>query len=267
MKSTAFAISVALGLAFTSLAHAYRIDEDDNGHPLHWNDESMAVRYQLAVANVPGGTAGEDAVKRAFSSWADASTNVSYGFDGYAAVGSRGYDNKNMVYWIESDWPYDRTVLAVTQRYFSRTDGHLLDADIVFNGEWYSWSVGSGGYDIENAATHEVGHFGGLGHSSVSSATMYASAVPGETSKRSLANDDRDGLDAIYGGVASSGGSSGSSSGGGSTPGGTASSGGGLGGGSGGGCAIGPERRQDPAELLGVAALLVGLVLRRRRRS
>ncbi len=52
--------------------------------------------------------------------------------------------------------------------------------------------------DVQNTVTHEAGHFIGLGHTPVSGATMFASAARGETSKRSLAQDDIDGVCAIY---------------------------------------------------------------------
>ncbi len=52
--------------------------------------------------------------------------------------------------------------------------------------------------DAQNVVTHEAGHVLGLGHSADPTATMYASAPPGETSKRTLATDDSDGLCFIY---------------------------------------------------------------------
>jgi hypothetical protein len=51
--------------------------------------------------------------------------------------------------------------------------------------------------------THEAGHFLGLGHSNVRAATMSSSASVGETSKRVLAPDDKQGLCSIYGSLTS----------------------------------------------------------------
>jgi predicted Zn-dependent protease len=45
---------------------------------------------------------------------------------------------------------------------------------------------------------HEVGHVIGLGHSSVSGATMYPSVSACNTSPRSLASDDIAGRDDLY---------------------------------------------------------------------
>jgi hypothetical protein len=250
--------ALGIALASASVASAYVLDEDGNGHPLYWKDASMPIRYLLANDNVPGGADGEAAVHRAFESWNGVSANVQYRFDGYVDKGVQKYDGRNIVYWVYSGWSYDASLAALTFRYYDTTDGHLLDADIVFNGERYSWSVGGASYDIQNSATHEVGHFGGLGHSSDPDATMYARTIASETKKRSLSSDDVAGLDALYGGA-----EEGTAS---NTKEGvvTSSADGVSGGGSGGGCAIGSANRTgNPAELLGMGLLLASLLVRR----
>jgi hypothetical protein len=52
--------------------------------------------------------------------------------------------------------------------------------------------------DVQNIATHEWGHFIGLGHSLTQSATMYAYSENGDVAKRVLSSDDVAGIDAIY---------------------------------------------------------------------
>lgn len=69
--------------------------------------------------------------------------------------------------------------------------------------EGWTWSDGPGGaggnqIDLQEVACHEYGHALGLGHSNVSGATMLPS-YSGGTSGRSINNDDRAGLAAIYG--------------------------------------------------------------------
>lgn len=55
-------------------------------------------------------------------------------------------------------------------------------------------------YDVQNCFTHELGHLLGLDDEvSKTSSTMYGSAEMGETKKRSLAADDKDGIKEIYG--------------------------------------------------------------------
>lgn len=52
--------------------------------------------------------------------------------------------------------------------------------------------------DLESVAVHEIGHLLGLDHSSDSNAVMYSKIPPG-TVKRDLAQDDIDGIHALYG--------------------------------------------------------------------
>jgi MYXO-CTERM domain-containing protein len=54
--------------------------------------------------------------------------------------------------------------------------------------------------DVQNTITHELGHVLGLMHSDTSAdLVMYPSAPPGELTKRTLKDDDRDGLLSLYG--------------------------------------------------------------------
>src|SRR5262249_4393290 len=118
-------------------------------------------------------------------------------------------------------WDYDENLLAVTTTSFNKC-GEILDADIEINaGNHPFTTVDSGplcdstppptpagcmGFDVQNTATHEIGHFIGLDHpvkrfdgsTDVSDDTMAASAAEGETKKRSLAQDDIEGLCTIY---------------------------------------------------------------------
>ncbi len=53
-------------------------------------------------------------------------------------------------------------------------------------------------YDLEGVVCHEEGHMLGLGHSSVQAATMYYAIGAGDDSKRSLHQDDIDGVCYLY---------------------------------------------------------------------
>lgn len=67
-------------------------------------------------------------------------------------------------------------------------DIHFDDAE--------SWSTGSSGTHLQTVAMHELGHSLGLGHSTVSSATMYAYYTGSDTS---LSYDDHAGIWSLYG--------------------------------------------------------------------
>ncbi|MEK7584345.1 MAG: matrixin family metalloprotease [Patescibacteria group bacterium] len=80
----------------------------------------------------------------------------------------------------------------------------LVEWDMVFNDPDYSWGDAASNtnlMDLQNVATHEIGHAAGMGHPSNTCAeeTMYAFADTGEIKKRDLNTGDRGGIKKLYG--------------------------------------------------------------------
>jgi hypothetical protein len=78
----------------------------------------------------------------------------------------------------------------------------ITDCDTTFN-TYYSWSTsgGAGAYDVQNVATHELGHWlylGDLYGGGDTEKTMYGYTSLGETKKRTLETDDLNGINYIY---------------------------------------------------------------------
>ena len=73
--------------------------------------------------------------------------------------------------------------------------------------EVWTWNDGPGAsingnhFDLQSVACHEYGHALGLGHSTFGSATMAPTASQGSVTPRSTTNDDRNGIQAIYGAI------------------------------------------------------------------
>jgi hypothetical protein len=163
-----------------------------------------------------------------------------------------GRDNKNVIVFRQDTWclqptPVDdagvprpecfpSSVLAITSLFKNSKTGEILDADIQFNAEGYSWGdllgqptlVTSMTADFQNALTHELGHVIGLDHdcyatsdlqarlndntgapevdcsnnstlpSAVAEATMYPSVMLSDTTRRTLTVDDEQGICEIY---------------------------------------------------------------------
>lgn len=104
--------------------------------------------------------------------------------------------------WASRDLPSD--AFGLTLVWHNPDTGEIYDADMQLNETIGPLTICDGrcppgAVDLQNVMTHEAGHFLGLGHSQVRSATMSARATVGETSKRDLDDDDRAGLCAIYG--------------------------------------------------------------------
>ncbi|MGH7823249.1 MAG: matrixin family metalloprotease, partial [Candidatus Binatia bacterium] len=155
--------------------------EDEQGHPLHWDPADMPVPFRMVAGNVPGGAAGEREVQRAFATWSKTSTNLEYAFTGFDGEGLSDQDGENVVLWYYASWPHDPRAVGISVHYFDSRSGRILESDVRFNAEHHSWSIGGEGFDVQNAAAHEAGHVGGLGHTAVQEATMSADIAPGET--------------------------------------------------------------------------------------
>lgn len=107
-------------------------------------------------------------------------------------------------------WNHPSGVIALTTTNFNTASGVILDSDIEFNSAGLRFTTSDGPtcqlptdsncveFDVQNTATHEIGHMVGFDHSLDTSATMFAQAEPGETSKRELADDDTDALCHVY---------------------------------------------------------------------
>jgi len=121
-------------------------------------------------------------------------------------------------------WEGSLETIALTTTTFNNRTGEVLDADIELNGAGFVFSTGDGpacpnppprpakscvATDVRNTLVHEVGHVVGLDHPDLSpeltvdhthdrETTMFSSASLGDTNKRTLHQDDVDGLCAIY---------------------------------------------------------------------
>ncbi len=95
----------------------------------------------------------------------------------------------------------DANTLALTTVTFDPTTGEIFDADMDINATVplaIEDPVPIDGFDLQSIVTHEAGHFLGMAHSVEFETTMYARYSSGSISKRTLSDDDRAGICAIY---------------------------------------------------------------------
>lgn len=167
------ALALVLAAALTAPAQAYlKLGATVNGRvlTLSWPARTP-VRYFINDGGVPGVTASQfrDAVGRAFDTWQEVPTSsVSFTFAGF--VGGRPLDQDGVnVLGFSSRPDLDRT-LASTSFLIDTRNGEIVESDIFFNSS-FDWSVSAGGeagrFDVQSIATHEGGHFLGLGHSAL----------------------------------------------------------------------------------------------------
>lgn len=107
-------------------------------------------------------------------------------------------DRVNELVWSD----LDSGIIAVC--YTWSVGDEIIQFDIAFNTD-YLWNLDSANtdlMDLQNIATHELGHGFGLldiYKPKLSELTMYGYSGPGDIAKRSLEQGDIDGIQAIYG--------------------------------------------------------------------
>jgi hypothetical protein len=238
------------------------------GVPTWWADGRVTLSVDSAgsLLRRVSGDDLEAALEAAFDAWRSARcddggtpsitvepltivTGHETGFDGAGP-------NENLVIFRDSNWRYEASAFAKTTIGMNLDTGEILDADTELNSQDYPLSMnpGPGDVDLVGVLTHEMGHFLGLAHSDVPTATMRAEASASVTTELArLDPDDVAGICAIY------------------PPGAPPRAASDVrapadgGGGGGGGCSVASRSGRGRAPVLAFAGVLVGCALGRRR--
>jgi hypothetical protein len=114
-----------------------------------------------------------------------------------------GAANQNVIVFRDTYWKYGKQVLGLTTVVYAPETGEIYNADMEINTlDMQPLAtkdpVAPDAYDFASVVTHEAGHFLGMGHSDVTSATMYARYNTGQTSMRYLAPDDVEAICTVY---------------------------------------------------------------------
>jgi hypothetical protein len=167
--------------------------------PYGWKWTTLSVDYYINPSNLDvTPTAAIAAVRSGADAWAlQSGSPFAFNYVGTTTGTTVINNGKNEVFFRNAT---NGTAIATT--YYWSSGGVALDADVVFWDGAYTFFTGSsgcsGGFYVEDVATHEFGHALGLGHSAVSDATMVSGQQYCGTYKRSLAVDDILGLEVIY---------------------------------------------------------------------
>ncbi len=108
-------------------------------------------------------------------------------------------------------WEGPLGTIALTTASYSTRTGIISGADIEFNASQYFFTTVSGqpcpedkpaatcvAYDLQNVATHEIGHFFGFDHVNSATSTMAPTAILGDLQKRLLDLGTKEGLCEVY---------------------------------------------------------------------
>jgi hypothetical protein len=205
----------------------YRMSK--SGKHQHWQKKALKIYIDDSVSKI----GASDAVMQAFGRWVESDQRLpDISFDSGKTSAKPVMDGKSTVSYTRITAPGHEQDLAITMTYSDDSSGEIVEADIVLNSLYplgvlqaneKNWQrdgdrddgareAGSSKslmadesancenrYDVQNVATHEVGHFFGLGEDPTErGATMFQNIDQCETHKRLLAATDVTALTTLY---------------------------------------------------------------------
>jgi predicted Zn-dependent protease len=211
---------VAAMISSAAPARSYTLQFTDASSKaqIKWPTNTITVALSSSLstppANVKAGSDVISALRRALASWSEAAdiefVETSSKEQSISAAGGSG-DGVSLITIAgtqENIAPFIGAASEMSGRtrvFFNRA-GSITEADIVLNPyQQFSTDGTSGTYDLEATFMHEIGHLLGLEHSSAVGATMQPRqgkngiySLPA-FAPRTLSEDDRAGMRAIYG--------------------------------------------------------------------
>jgi len=246
--------------------------KSQSGQELLWHEPKVTIYLDDSLGKL--GPQANDAIVQAFGQWVTSDPKLpQLVFDSGKTSAQPKQDGKNTVSYAPITAPGHEHDVAITITYANDKTGEIVEADVILNarypmgvltpkalagadegkgqgksddGRRSDEAVGcENRYDAQNVATHEAGHFFGLGEDMTErGATMFLSIDQCETHKRLLSSTDVGAVNALY----------------------AASQGPEQAGAGAAGCRFGGGAPTKPGALL-ASGLVLGLALLRRRRA
>lgn len=182
--------ATSLGLASSALAW----EPIDPSQPT-WSGPAPFALSGPGSADLDTATSTTE-LRRGMEDWSRvACTTFRTQWNGQVSTPVANGDRQSIISWVESGWPYDSSAIGVTSPLWST---RIIEADMQMNGVNFVWTTGAGAgrqVNTYSIALHESGHYLGLGHSNLSSATMYFAYSGGVDM---LGQDDQNGVCSLY---------------------------------------------------------------------
>jgi hypothetical protein len=186
------------------------------GTPLYWAQTciSFSVQQDGSPAQSIDFQLAHDTISTAFQTWLDADCGggytPSFAIADYSPAVcdhieyNKDQPNANVFLFRDGSWPYagQEDTLALTTITYNTENAQIYDADVEINSAQahFTFANDSAGTadDLQAVLTHECGHFLGLSHDPVLGSTMYPEYSPGDLYQRTLDGDDVAGICDIY---------------------------------------------------------------------
>lgn len=187
---------IGVGIALAPTAQAFDYLETCGGQPTRWT--SNRTTYQLSTSDTSNELSFAtyaSQMETSFNEWTNPGCTAytpTRGSDVNADPG--GVSSANIVGFYESGWPgeWGASTIGITLVSYSPSNCIIGSSDMVFNGQNFSFnpnSNSSNSVDFRSVATHEAGHWAGIGHSSYSGSSLWPS-YSGGSAERDLTCDD-----------------------------------------------------------------------------
>lgn len=172
-----------------------------------WGPSSVTITIDPTLARATA--AGSRPVIDAFGAWsASGALLPPLSIDVATTPGPAERDGVNRMIFGPITVAGSEQALAITITYVDDETGAIVEADTIFNSA-YPWTALEkrdeadkrcrSRYDLQNVATHEAGHFFGLGEDyQDTTTTMYVSSELCQTSKRVLSSSDVSVMSGLY---------------------------------------------------------------------
>ncbi|WP_347274777.1 carboxypeptidase regulatory-like domain-containing protein [Candidatus Kuenenia sp.] len=190
-----FIVIIVLNLCCLKI-YGFEVSTTDSGNEIKWKKET--VTYLINTTNSPSGSL--EALLAAMQTWTEVDTSTFTFVDG-GTTSKNSHGEADGINIIDFGVIKEEGVLGQNSFWFYAS-GEMIDSDIRFNTKnTWSTDTSSDKFDVQNVGTHELGHslsLEDLYRNSDSGKTMYGYGSPGDTSQRTLHQDDMDGITYLY---------------------------------------------------------------------
>lgn len=186
-------------LFLISPCYGFEVSKTSTGAEIKWQNPTETI-----YVNPDGGPAGSlSAVIAAMQTWTDVATSsFVFNYGGATSKTLSDYGSNDGANIIVFGPMGQNGTLAENTFWYYPSSGRLIDSDIQVNTSYpYATDGNASSYDVQSLVTHELGHslsLADLYSSADREKTMYGYGFKGDLSKRSLHQDDMDGITYLY---------------------------------------------------------------------